>query len=509
MALSSELITQLVKVTNDRGRDNKDYTVYGTVTTDGDRNYVKMDGSDLSTPIETTVEINEGDRVIVEVKNHTATVTGNTTNPSIGTVTADNLRSSITQTASEIRSEVADDVNQLNSTITQTATDIRSEVNDQVNGLNSKITQNASSITSVVSKQDEFSKFQQTVEGFSFMGKGGTVKISGGDITLTGAIKFSDLSDSSTVQSQINTANSNASSALSKAEDAESTADDVLTTVNGITITEGSKTYIDGDMIYSNSVYADAMHLGGALTVYKTLYGNTVGGYLGYDSGFNSTSGIGVRDFTESSQMVCTNEAARLSHGDPTSDSKWAQVVTTSGSTFVEGSASVVFGIDNSEFIIIDDHTNYGCISPSSAAPYVMHLGRAASRWGGVYAENGEIQTSDRNLKNSIEDLPDKYLALFDSLRPRRFKMNSGSSGRYHIGYVAQEVEEAMSAAGIDSLEFAGFIKDKDNDGNDIYMLRYGEFDAIYSAKIKQLESRNAELEARIEKLEKLLTENT
>ena len=38
MALSNDLISQLVKVTNDRGRDNKNYTIYGSVVTDGSRN---------------------------------------------------------------------------------------------------------------------------------------------------------------------------------------------------------------------------------------------------------------------------------------------------------------------------------------------------------------------------------------------------------------------------------------------------------------------------------------
>lgn len=503
MALSSELITKLVKVTNDRGRDSRDYTVYGTVTTDGSRNYVKMDGSDLSTPIETTVEINEGDRVIVEVKNHTATVTGNTTNPSIGTVTADNLRSSITQTASEIRTEVA----------------------DELNGLSSRITQNADSITTVVNRQDEFSQFQQTVEGFSFMNKGGTVKISGGDINLTGAIKFSDLSDSDDVQDQIDTANSNAS-------DAVDTADGVLTTVNGITITEGSKTYIDGEMLYTGSVYADAIHLGGALTVYKTLYGNTAGGTLGYDSGFNSDSGIGIRASDDNAQVVCTNKAARLSYSVDN------QVVTSASSVSLNGTAinvnssgGVYIGSEESIEITNDvghiDLTNaylelngpefirfqIGSVSylrfvedgNMLFGPYlgkVVDLGSSTTPWNNAYTETGTIQTSDRNKKNSIEDLPTKYLTLFDGLRPRIFKMNDGTSDRYHVGYIAQEVEEAMSAAGIESQEFAGFIRDKDEEGNDILMLRYGEFDAIYSAKIKQLESR-------IEKLEKLLTENT
>ena len=472
MALNPELITQLVKATNDRGRGNQNYTVYGTVTNDGDRNYVKMDGSELSTPIETTVEINEGDRVIVEVKNHTATVTGNTSNPSIGVKTAGNLRSEISQTASEIRLEVA----------------------DTANGLESKITQNADNITSVVKNQNEFSEFKQTVEGFSFMNKGGNVKISDGDITLTGAIKWSDLSTG--VQGEISDASDNAT-------DAVNTANGVLKTVNGITIKEGSKTYLDGEMLYTNSVYADAMHLGGALAVYKTLYGDDVGGYLGYDDGFNSDAGIGIRAADGYAQMVCTNKAARLSWGVD------SQFFAYDYGVKIIGDTAIMFGLGGNEFLrMADDY-----FAPYSNG-YAKKLGTSATPWSTVYASTTTIQTSDRNRKNSIEDLPLKYLTLFDNLRPRIYKLNDGTSDRYHVGYIAQEVEEAMKAAGIDSQEFAGFIRDKDEDGNDILMLRYGEFDAIYSAKIKQqdkeilaLKADNEDLKARLEKLEKLLTE--
>ena len=477
MALNPELVSQLVKITNDRGRDNQNYTVYGTVTNDGNRNYVKMDGSELSTPIETTVEINEGDRVIVEVKNHTATVTGNTSNPAIGVKTAGELRSEISQTAGEIRLEVA----------------------NTASGLESKITQNADNITSVVKNQNEFSEFKQTVEGFSFMNKGGTVKIGNGDIDLTGAIKFSDLADSESVQDQINTANDNASDALD-------VADGVLTTVNGITIKEGSKTYLDGEMLYTNSVYADAIHLGGALTVYKTLYGNTVGGYLGFDDGFSSTEGIGIRAADEMAQVVCTENGARLSYGS------LSQVFVDDYSVNIDGDTAIAFKLGGSSFLrMADDY-----FAPYTNG-YAKKLGHSATPWDTVYASTSTIQTSDRNKKNSIEDLPSKYLTLFDGLRPRIFKMNDGTSDRYHVGYIAQEVEEAMNAAGIDSQEFAGFIRAKDEDGNDILMLRYGEFDAIYSAKIKQqdkeilaLKADNENLKTRLEKLEALLlTENT
>ena len=45
-------------------------------------------------------------------------------------------------------------------------------------------------------------------------------------------------------------------------------------------------------------------------------------------------------------------------------------------------------------------------------------------------------------------------------LQPVSFKFINGTSGRTHIGFISQDVEEAMNACGLSDLDFAGFCKD-------------------------------------------------
>ena len=82
MSLSNDLISQFVKVTNDVKKEKTEKTVYGEVKVQNGTNYVQLDGSDLLTPITTTSNVKAGDRVIVLIKNHSATVIGNTSSPS-------------------------------------------------------------------------------------------------------------------------------------------------------------------------------------------------------------------------------------------------------------------------------------------------------------------------------------------------------------------------------------------------------------------------------------------
>ena len=85
MELPKKLINEFAKVTNDTEKPENDTTVYGVISKNGDSTYVQLDGSDLLTPVSTTTDTQDGDRVTVLIKNHTAIVTGNMTSPAART----------------------------------------------------------------------------------------------------------------------------------------------------------------------------------------------------------------------------------------------------------------------------------------------------------------------------------------------------------------------------------------------------------------------------------------
>lgn len=125
----------------------------------------------------------------------------------------------------------------------------------------------------------------------------------------------------------------------------------------------------------------------------------------------------------------------------------------------------------------------------------VYNLGSPNFVWSAIYCSTNELNGSDRNIKNSIEALPEKYVRMFDLVEPRRYKLNSGTSGRFHTGFIAQEVEDAMRACGINSQEFAGWARAKREDGSETYFLRYSEFIPILWAKVREQEERLKRLE--------------
>jgi hypothetical protein len=85
MSLSDDLISQFVKITNDKKEEKKESTVYGTIVEYDGGKYVKLDGSDLLTPVSSTVNVGNDERVTVLIKNHEAIVTGNITSPAART----------------------------------------------------------------------------------------------------------------------------------------------------------------------------------------------------------------------------------------------------------------------------------------------------------------------------------------------------------------------------------------------------------------------------------------
>ena len=125
----------------------------------------------------------------------------------------------------------------------------------------------------------------------------------------------------------------------------------------------------------------------------------------------------------------------------------------------------------------------------------VYNLGSPNFVWSAIYCSTNELNGSDRNIKNSIEALPEKYVRMFDLVEPKRYKLNNGTSGRYHTGFIAQEVETAMQKCGITSQEFAGWAAAKRKDGSETYFLRYSEFIPVLWAKVREQEERLKRLE--------------
>ena len=351
------------------------------------------------------------------------------------------------------------------SLISKTANEIRLEVSNEIQGLSSSFTVQLDAITSRVDGLDgQYIELKVTLDGVTVTDASGTTLIKGSSIqtstlyvdaahitgtltadqvNLSGSITFGDLSSS--VRNDIN-------DAYSMAEDAQTTANDTADTVGGWTYR--GTTYIDGTKLMTGTVTASTLE-GGEIYLLDGA-GNRAGSFT--LEGASSYSGQAVSIDSGAIALEAQYGAVYLSGG---------------GGAFIDINTRISCGDD---------------ITPSRAGS--ASCGTAAYPWSDVYAETGEVSTSDETLKNSIEPLPDKYVTMLDQIVPKRYKINNGTSGRYHVGFIAQDVEQAMTLAGVDALEFGGWIKDEDQSGNPIYMLRYTEFIAILWAKIKQLEDR-------------------
>lgn len=149
-------------------------------------------------------------------------------------------------------------------------------------------------------------------------------------------------------------------------------------------------------------------------------------------------------------------------------------------------------------------------ITPADDDNY--YLGTSDHRWAAVYTKKSESSLSDRNLKKDIKGLTNIHKQFFMKLLPVSYMFTDPKSDRTHIGFVAQDVEQAMVECGLTSLDFAGLCKDikKDNgkdvydeNGNPVYVysLRYTEFIAIITHVLQDTVNRLDKLEQLVNQL--------
>lgn len=277
--------------------------------------------------------------------------------------------------------------------------------------------------TTVANQAGQISSLQQTVDSFSlsvsngessstiYLYAGGTL-IDSARVTFTGMVTFVDLEESG------------------------------ATTINGDNITTGT-------------IYADVIHLGGQMDVYRTASGFSLGGYIGYMSGMSasgsSTAGIAIASSNEAAVVICTSNGARMGYDGVST------VVCTSTQVSITG---------NSVFI------------------------------------NGEPQTtSDAKRKTEVQYDVENYLSVFDRLKPCTFRYTDGS--RRHMGLIAQEVQAVLAEEGIDEKNFAAIctIPQSEEFPDGLNTLRYGEIQIMAIAKIQQMAKKIEALEAEIAEL--------
>lgn len=100
-------------------------------------------------------------------------------------------------------------------------------------------------------------------------------------------------------------------------------------------------------------------------------------------------------------------------------------------------------------------------------ADNTFDLGMAALRWKVVYAGTGTINTSDENEKQDIRDLNQAELnvatALKGMMKAYRWRdavAEKGDDARIHVGVIAQDVEAAFAAEGLDAHRYGMFCED-------------------------------------------------
>jgi len=110
-----------------------------------------------------------------------------------------------------------------------------------------------------------------------------------------------------------------------------------------------------------------------------------------------------------------------------------------------------------------------------------IDLGKSDTRFKDIYATNGTIQTSDRNEKQDIEALTDAETRVAVAAKGllRKFRWQSavalkGDDARIHFGIIAQDLQDAFTAEGLDAGDYAMFISSTWTDDDGVEQTRLG-----------------------------------
>ena len=179
MALSHEVVSQFAKLVDNKPKKDEGVTVKGTYKIIGDIEYVQLDGSDVLTPVESTVEAKTGERVQVLIKDHFATVTGNISSPAARSKDVKDLADTVDEQGNTIQQmdntiiQQGNSIIQMNTSINQHETTINqhdtkiNQQGDQIVSINNTIISQGNSIeanhNAIIAQGNEIDVMNNTI----------------------------------------------------------------------------------------------------------------------------------------------------------------------------------------------------------------------------------------------------------------------------------------------------------------------------------------------------------
>lgn len=222
---------------------------------------------------------------------------------------------------------------------------------------------------------------------------------------------------------------------------------------------------------------------------------------------------IDLNSVTDQDGVAIGDHASTADHAT-TADS--ATTAESARQCIMASTAHYLQGIGLSDYVRISDNGN---LIPSSSSAY---CGTNPNPFAGGYSSGGWKTTSDGRKKKDFRKLleDDRFERFFELLQPMEYRLIENDE-KMHMGFVAQDVEQAMTDCGISENEFYGLehavFSEKDfesneewekfleqNGGaNDMYTLCYQEFIALNTAMIQKLQNRCNDFERRLSVLER------
>lgn len=201
MALSKDVMSQFAKAMVPK-QESKEATLNATYKKIDGKEYVQLDGSDILTPVTSSVVAETDDRVKVIIKNHTATVIGNITSPSARNKDLNTLKDTVDENGNTIKrmdtviqqqqtsiNQIDTKINQHDVLINQHDTVINQH-GDTISSINNTLILQGNAIeannNSIIAQGNEIESINNTVkeQGDSIVSINNTIVQQGNDIKL-------------------------------------------------------------------------------------------------------------------------------------------------------------------------------------------------------------------------------------------------------------------------------------------------------------------------------------